>query len=121
MSIPLLDRHADDILGVLSCYDRIIITGTLPRICYADGMTGVLFDLGVRIFDFPQFAKQYRDSLDANTQQLAEANGLKIEHISSLKAFRKEDRIAEIIRERGNHPGLVHIWLFRDFGGHFSM
>ena len=27
---------------VLSCYDRIIVTGTLPGACYAKGMTGLL-------------------------------------------------------------------------------
>jgi hypothetical protein len=27
---------------VLSCYDRIIVTGTLPGACYAKGMTGFL-------------------------------------------------------------------------------
>ena len=29
--------------GVLSCYDRIVITGTLPAICYAAGMTSFLY------------------------------------------------------------------------------
>jgi hypothetical protein len=27
---PLTERHADEIAGVLSCYDRILIQGTLP-------------------------------------------------------------------------------------------
>ena len=41
---------------------------------------------------------------------MAEENGLEIEFISKHKAFRKEDRIQEIIKERGTHPGLVHIF-----------
>ena len=110
MKAPLLERYDDDIPGVLSCYDRIVITGTLPHICYAEGMTGILFNRGIRIFDFPNYAKQYRDLLDLNTKKLAEDNGLTVQHISSYKAFRKVDRIAEIIQQRGSHPGLVHIF-----------
>jgi len=35
---------------------------------------------------------------------------LEIEFIRKLDAFRKDDRIQSIIKERGNHPGLVHIF-----------
>jgi hypothetical protein len=31
----LTDRFADQIVGVLSCYDRLIIQGTIPDFCYA--------------------------------------------------------------------------------------
>jgi hypothetical protein len=35
----LTERHTDRLAGILSCHDRIIITGTLPGVCYAQGMT----------------------------------------------------------------------------------
>ena len=35
----ITERYADQIAGVLSCFDRVIVTGTLPTLCYADGMT----------------------------------------------------------------------------------
>jgi hypothetical protein len=35
----LTERHAQQIAGVLSCYDRVIVQGTLPVFCYAEGMT----------------------------------------------------------------------------------
>jgi hypothetical protein len=38
----LTERHADKIAGTLSCYDRIVIQGTLPGVGYAAGMTGYL-------------------------------------------------------------------------------
>jgi hypothetical protein len=31
----LTERYADQIAGVLSCYDRILVFGTLPGICFA--------------------------------------------------------------------------------------
>jgi hypothetical protein len=34
----LTDRYAEKILGVLSCFDRVVIQGTLPTFCYAQGM-----------------------------------------------------------------------------------
>jgi len=37
--IALTERYAANLHGVLSCYDRIIVTGTLPGACYAGGMT----------------------------------------------------------------------------------
>jgi len=57
MGLTLLtERHADQIAGVLSCYDRIVVFGTLPGICFAEGMTSYLYSHKVRIFDYPRFA-----------------------------------------------------------------
>ena len=59
---PLLtDRYRDRLAGVLSCYDRIVITGTLPGACFAEGMTKLLRSKGIRIFDYPAFAATLRD------------------------------------------------------------
>jgi hypothetical protein len=34
----LTERYAPQIAGVLSCSDRILLFGTLPKICFAEGM-----------------------------------------------------------------------------------
>ena len=39
----LTTRYSENLAGVLSCYDRIVITGTLPGACFADGMTSFLY------------------------------------------------------------------------------
>ena len=52
--ILLTERHAKQMGGVLGCYDRILIFGTLPGICYAGGMTSFLYSRQVRIFDYPK-------------------------------------------------------------------
>ena len=54
MSQSLTERYDEQIAGVLSCYDRVVITGTLPGVCYADGMTRFLHANGIRIFDYPR-------------------------------------------------------------------
>lgn len=33
LSGMLTERYRDRLAGVLSCYDRIVMTGTLPGIC----------------------------------------------------------------------------------------
>jgi len=50
-----------------------------------------------------------RDRIRANAEALAEANGVKIEFVRK-KDFRKENRIQKILKERGEQPGLVHIF-----------
>jgi hypothetical protein len=39
----LIDRYASKIKTVFSCLDRVIITGTLPEICYAEAIAGQLW------------------------------------------------------------------------------
>jgi hypothetical protein len=43
MASALVERYDDRIGGVLSCYDRVVVTGTLPTVCYAEGMTRFLY------------------------------------------------------------------------------
>ena len=105
----LTERHSDPIDGVLSCYDRVLVQGTLPTFCYAKGMTGYLYAQRIRIFDYPRFAQPLRDPLQANAERLASENGLSIEYIRKLN-FRKEDRVRARLRERGTQPGLICIF-----------
>jgi DNA-binding transcriptional ArsR family regulator len=108
MSQSLTERYEDRIAGVLSCYDRIVITGTVPVICYAEGMTRFLYSKGIRIFDYPQFAQSLRDRVRETAASLAAAAGIAIEHIAKSH-IRKEDVVARVLARRGDHPGLVHV------------
>ena len=104
-----VERHNTKIKGVISCFDRIVLTGTIPGICYADGMTSLLFKKNIRIFDYTDFVEPMREEIRLNAEKLAEENRLEIDFIRK-KNFRKEDRIKDIIKQRGSHPGLVHIF-----------
>jgi hypothetical protein len=108
MSQSLTERYDDRIAGVLSCYDRVVITGTLPGVCYADGMTRYLNANGIRIFDYPQFAMELRDRVRSGAASLAAEAGITIEHITKSH-IRKEAVVARVLEQRGEHPGLVHI------------
>ncbi|MGA9626499.1 MAG: hypothetical protein WBQ65_18645 [Bryobacteraceae bacterium] len=85
--VLLTGRHAQQIAGVLSCYDRMIVQGTLPVFSYAGGMTAYLSKRGIRIFDFLQFAKPLTGAVKAHAEGLAAASGLEIDSVRK-KNFR---------------------------------
>jgi hypothetical protein len=105
MGIELLtERLKDQIAGLLSCWDRVLIFGTLPGICYAEGMTRHLYGKQVRIFDYPKFAEPYRDCIRENAEGLAKAAGLEIEFIRK-RNIRKEDLVKAALLRRANNRG----------------
>ena len=106
---PFTERHADKIAFVLSCYDRIVITGTLVDVGYAQAMTRFIRGLGLPVFEYPDWANQFREELRTHAEAVARDHGLEIEFIQK-KNFRKEDRIQALVQRRGGHPGLVHIF-----------
>ena len=108
MAQMLTERYRERLHGVLSCYDRIVITGTLPGICYAGGMTSFLYAKGIRIFDYARFAEPLRERIRERAEQLAAEQGASIEHIAKAH-IRKEEVVAKVLAARGEHPGLVHV------------
>ncbi len=108
MTGALEERYDTRIAGVLSCYDRVVITGTLPTVCYADGMTRFLHANGIRIFEYPDFASKLRDQVRTAAARVADASDVTIEHIAKSH-IRKESVVAKVLERRGDRPGLVHV------------
>ena len=108
METQLTNRYAVNMHGMLSCYDRILITGTMPGACYAAGMTSFLYSRGVRIFDYAQFAEPLRDRVRARALDVCASAGLEIEHVSKSH-IRKEELVQQVLVTRGDAPGLVHV------------
>jgi len=108
MTSALEDRYDDRIAGVLSCYDRVVITGTLPTVCYAEGMTRFLFANGIQIFKYRDFAMTLREQVREQVASVAANAGVTIEHIAKSH-IRKEAVVAKVLERRGDHPGLVHV------------
>ena len=107
--LELIKRLGKKVVGVLSCFDRIILSGTIPEIRYAAGMEKVLRRNGFRIFDFVKWAKPFNEKIRENAERLAKENGLKIQHLR-IRKNRKDEMVKKIIKKRGDHPGLVHIF-----------
>ena len=106
----LTDKYADKIYGIITCYDRMIIQGYIPNWSHADAMTTYMKLNGIRIFDYPGFSQPLTEQVRQNAEKIAQENGIEIEFIRKLHAFRKDDRIQKIIAETGKTEGLVHIF-----------
>jgi hypothetical protein len=106
MTSALEDRYDDRIAGVLSCYDRVVITGTLATVCHAEGMTRFLYANGVQIFQYPDFAMTLRERVREQVASVVAKAGVTIEHIAKSH-IRKEEVVAKVLEQRGDHPGLV--------------
>ncbi len=104
----LTTTYAKKIAGTLSCLDRVIITGTIPQICYSQGMTSYLYSKGIRIFDYAKFTEPYKEELRSNAEQIAKDNNIEIEFVRKSH-IRKEDLVKKVLDKRGYHTGLVHI------------
>ena len=87
----LVDRHAAKLVGVLSCFDRVVVQGTLPGLCYAEGMARFLSMRNIRYVDYPRFAEPYRHQIKLNAERLAREAGCKIEFVRKT-SFRKEKK-----------------------------
>jgi len=68
--------HKSKTSGVLNCFGRLIFTGTIPQICYAQGMTSYLYSNNIRIFGYPKFAEPFKNKLRDNTEKLARENDI---------------------------------------------
>lgn len=55
---------------MLGRWDRVLIFGALPGICYAEGKTRHLYRKQIRISHYLTFAEPCRDRLRGNAQRL---------------------------------------------------
>jgi hypothetical protein len=104
----LTSKYSKEISYTLSCYDRIILKGTLPEISCAQGMTKYLYDREIRIFDYPRFAEPYKEKINTHVKQLAKDSSPEIEFIRK-SSIRKESTVSKKLEKRGNAPGTVCI------------
>ena len=108
----LTETYKNRISCVLSCYDRLIIYGTLPEISYSQGMTTYMYQNNVKIFDYPRFAEPYKEIIKINAERIAKENDIEIEFIRK-SGIRKESIIADKIEKRGN-PSRYSTYYFCD-------
>jgi hypothetical protein len=111
----LTQRYEKQIAGTLSCFDRVVITGTLPDICHKEALARHLYFKDIRIFDYAKvFAEPLREEIRTNTERVAEEAGVEIEYLSSPRRIRKEARVQAVLEQRPveerHQPGLVHIF-----------
>ena len=106
----LVERYASNLHGVLSCFDRIIIVGTLSGACYAQGMTSFLYQKNIRIFDYPKFAEPLRNRIRDRAHEVCVEAGIQIEHVSRCDIRkRRMGRACAGSAWRRPWPGACHL------------
>lgn len=102
----LLERHARDLLGVLECFDRVLLTGTYHAIGWPQAMTGYLGARGVRLRDFAEkVANGWRKEIGTHIRTLARQEGVEVRQVQPRD--RKEEVVAQILARRGRRPGVI--------------
>lgn len=109
METEFVKKYSDKIQGVISCYDRVVIKGTLPNACHAGAMTNLLYRNNYLLKDITKFTNPLRNSLYDNAKKIAKSEGIEIQYIRNSKQVRKEDLVKAQIKQTGKKEGLVCI------------
>lgn len=99
-----LRRHDQNILGVLSGFDRLRFRGILRWVAFAAGMGKFLSSAGVKLSDFGRFANATTRQVRQQIEQFALGIGRPIRYLPSPK-INKEQLIDEILKRQGTAAG----------------
>jgi hypothetical protein len=89
-----IQRHQQDVIGVLRGFDRMRFRGTLRSIRYAEGVDRFLGAVGVRYKDFKDYVLVLSQALIDPAEQVAKQAGRPFEY----QASSREDKQAEVLR-----------------------
>ena len=101
-----IQRHEEDVIGVLSGFDRMRFRGTLRSISYAEGVDRFLGAVGVRYKDFKEYVLGLSQRVIDHGEQVARQAGRPFEYQASSSQD-KQARALEIAERDGITEGLV--------------
>ncbi len=103
-----LSKHAEDVTGTLSGFDRLVFRGTLRMLAHRGGMMHYLYAMRVLLKDFAGHAEALTRRLRDASEELAKRTLRPITYLAS-SAINKEDKAREIARADGIGQGLICI------------
>jgi len=101
-----LQRHADDVLGILSGFDRLRLRGTLRLIANARGMQAFLSHAGVLLKDFAHYVEGVTARVKQATEAVATAADRPLLYLPR-PSVDKEQMARGIAERDGIHEGLI--------------
>lgn len=99
-----LGKHQDKIVGVLSCFDRLIFRGHLS-LSYPRGLEGFLHKQDVLFKDFKHYAPRIAERVKEHVKQLVEKAGAPFRHLPRKERMEEEAR--RRVAEHGIRAGIV--------------
>jgi len=104
----LRERHAQDIKGVIECFDRVVLFGTYKAIGWTGAMEQHLRGRGTTFLEFNKsYANELRLEVAEHVRTLARAEDIEIRQVNAGE--RKEALVEEILAVRGRREGVVCI------------
>jgi hypothetical protein len=101
-----IQRHAANVIGVLSGFDRVRLRGTLRWLANRDGMLSYLYAAKVLLKDFKDYAIAVTERIRAASHEIAEEAGRPLMYLNST-AISKEDTARKIAERDGIKEGLI--------------
>ena len=115
-----LQHHRDQILGVLSGFDRMRLRGSLRLLQSEGGVATWLQRVGVAVGDFLGFAEGLTKRFCRRSEQLAAEGGRKVDYLPGV--VDKEERVQKIRDEQGAvDNGLVAVLSTLEMGMSYTM
>ena len=103
-----VSKHAGEVIGVLSGFDRLVFRGTLRLLAHHLGMQQYLWAMQVLLKDFANHAEAVTRQLREASEAHARSTGRPI-HFMPSSASSKEERARTIARQDGIEQGLICI------------
>lgn len=102
-----LEKHRDQITGVISCFDRVLFKGYLP-ISWAGSMEAFMAGQKLRIKDFSRFVQKHSQRVKEHAEQTAARAKRPFKPLRH--GIRKEDEARRIAERNGIREGLVCVF-----------
>jgi hypothetical protein len=101
-----LSKHAGDVIGTLSGFDRLVFRGTLRLLAHCAGMMSYLWAVRVLLKDFAAHAEDLTRRLKEASEELAQRTGRPIRYLTS-SATDKDQVARNIAAADAIEAGLV--------------
>lgn len=101
-----IQRYEQDVIGVISGFDRLRFRGTLRSLSYAAGVDLFLARVGVKYKDFKETALAWSERLVEQARQVAQQAGRPFAYVASRNED-KQARAQAIAQQEGITEGLV--------------
>jgi hypothetical protein len=101
-----VQKHSEELIGVTSGFDRLVLKGTLRPLSYTAGMMNFLFEKEVLLKDFSSYVQEVSEGVKEASQQEAERLGRTNRYLESSQT-RKEPLARKIAEKDGIEEGLI--------------
>lgn len=102
--------YSDHIKGTISCFDRMLLQGSLTEWGNTYKMDSYLLANQIKVMEYVNFASKFKEQLTEHIVALASKNNMEIEYIRTPNRFDKEANIQKLIKENNPQPGIIHIY-----------